>query len=68
MKLLAFALHTLMYVADGSYRLIRDRLTTCKTFFEHVRTLTHFECFEGWGHVMDFMMEGLEIGPYAKKD
>lgn len=67
MNLLAFALHTLMHVADSSYRLIRDKLPTRKTFFEHVRTLTHYQCFESWGHLMDFMMEGLEIGPYAKK-
>ncbi len=67
MNLLAFALHTLMHVSEDSYRLIRDKLPTRKIFFEHVRTLTHYQCFESWDHLMDFMMKGLEIGPYAKK-
>ena len=67
MNLLAFALHTLMHVSEDSYRLIRDKLPTRKIFFEHVRTLTHYQCFESWDHLMDFMMKGLEIGPYAKR-
>lgn len=66
MNLLAFALHTLMHLEESAYKLIRDRLPTRKTFFEHVRTLTHYHCFESWDDLMDFMMKGLEIGPYAR--
>ena len=26
--------------------------------------LTRYHCFDSWGGMMDFMMRGLEIGPY----
>lgn len=67
LNLLAFALHTLLYVADDSYRLIRDKLPTRRTFFEHVRALTYYQCFDSWENLLDFMMRGLKLGPYAKK-
>lgn len=67
MNLLAFALHTLLHMEEPSYRLIRDELPTRKIFFEHVRALTHYHFFENWTELLDFMMKGLEIGPYAKK-
>jgi hypothetical protein len=43
---------------------VRNRLVKRKTFFGHVRALTCYHCFEGWDELMDFMMRGLEIGPY----
>ena len=67
MNLLAFALHTLLHMEEPSYRLIRDELPTRKIFFEHVRALTHYHFFESWTELLDFMMKGLEIGPYDKK-
>jgi hypothetical protein len=51
-----------------AYRLIRAKLPTRKTFFEHVRTLMHYIDFPSWEAMMDFMMRGLEIGPYAVVD
>jgi len=65
MNLLAFGLHTLLELADESYRLIRDTVGARRTFFEHIRTLTRYLHFESWERLMDFMMRGLEIGPYA---
>jgi len=65
MNLLAFGLHTLLELDDASYRLIRATLGARRTFFEHVRTLTSYLHFESWERLMDFMMGGLEIGPYA---
>lgn len=64
MNILAFLLHTLLDLADNACQLVRNRLVKRKTFFEHVRALTCYHCFEGWGELMDFMMRGLEIGPY----
>jgi len=65
MNLLAFGLHTLLELADASYRLIRATLGPRRRFFQHVEALTSYLHFESWQRLMDFMMQGLEIGPYA---
>lgn len=67
LNLLAFLVHTALGLLDEPYRLLRARLSTRRTFFEHVRTLTFYIYFPGWSELMDFMMKGLELGPYAKK-
>lgn len=64
MNVPAFQLHTLLDEGDESYRLIRDALPSGKTFFDHLRALTVYICFPSWSDLMDFMMKGLEIGPY----
>jgi hypothetical protein len=64
MNILAFLLHTLLEVDDKAYLLIREALGARKTFFEHVRALTHYRCFVNWDEMMDFMLRGLELGPY----
>jgi hypothetical protein len=65
MNLLAFGLHTLLELADASYRLIRATLGPRRRFFQHLEALTCYLLFESWERLMDFMMRGLEIGPYA---
>jgi len=65
MNLLAFGLHTLLELADQSYRLIRATVGARRTFFQHIQALTIYLHFETWERLMDFMMRGLEIGPYA---
>jgi hypothetical protein len=65
MNLLAFGLHTLLELADESYRLIRATLGPRRRFFQHLEALTSYLHFESWERLMDFMMRGLEIGPYA---
>jgi hypothetical protein len=65
MNLLAFALHTFLELGDESYRLIRAQLGARRTFFQHLQAVTTYWHFEGWEPLMDFMMRGLEIGPYA---
>jgi len=65
MNLLAFGLHTLLELTDGSYRLIRATVGARRTFFQHLQALTAYLHFETWERLMDFMMRGLEIGPYA---
>lgn len=65
MNLLAFGLHTLLELADASYRLIRATLGPRRRFFQHLEALTSYLHFESWERLMDFMMRGLEIGPYA---
>jgi hypothetical protein len=65
MNLLAFGLHTLLELTDASYRLIRVTVGPRRTFFQHLQALTTYLHFETWERLMDFMMQGLEIGPYA---
>jgi hypothetical protein len=65
MNLLAFGLHTLLELTDASYRLIRGAVGARRKFFQHLEALTTYLYFETWERLMDFMMRGLEIGPYA---
>jgi hypothetical protein len=65
MNLLAFGLHTLLEVTDSSYRMIRVAVGARRKFFQHLEALTTYLYFETWERLMDFMMRGLEIGPYA---
>lgn len=58
--LLAFLFHTLLDFIDDKYRLIRKKLPSRKTFFDDIRALTRYICFENWDHLMNFMMEGLK--------
>ncbi|MEI8123058.1 MAG: ISNCY family transposase [bacterium] len=68
MNMLALLTHTFLAYCDESYRLIRATLPTRKTFFEHIRALMHYHCFPSWEALMDFMMRGLEIGPYSPQE
>jgi hypothetical protein len=65
LNLLAFGLHTLLELADQSYRLIRAAVGPRRRFFQHLEALTTYLYFETWERLMDFMMRGLKIGPYA---
>ena len=67
MNLLAFAMHTLLEVTDESYRLIRGAVGARRKFFQHLEALTTYIYFETWERLMDFMMRGLQIGPYANQ-
>ena len=66
MNILAFLYHTFLTFTDANYRLIRATLPTRKTFFDDLRALTRYMLFPSWDALMDFMMRGLEIGPYVR--
>lgn len=66
LNILAFLYHTFLSFTDEHYRLIRATLPTRQTFFDDLRALTRYLLFAHWDALMDFMMRGLEIGPYAK--
>jgi hypothetical protein len=59
--ILAFLFHTVLEIMDSKYRLIRKHLPRRDTFFHDIRALTKYLCFDSWTHLMDFMMEGLEL-------
>jgi hypothetical protein len=65
MNLLAFGLHTLLDLTQERYRLIRSTVGARRKFLQHLAALTTYLDFETWERLMDFMMRGLEIGPYA---
>lgn len=67
LNILAFLYHTFLSFTDEKYRLIRATLPTRKTFFDDLRALTRYLLFASWDALMDFMLAGLEIGPYAKR-
>jgi hypothetical protein len=67
LNILAFLHHTFLDFCDENYRLIRATLPTRQTFFDDLRALTRYFLFANWEALMDFMMQGLEIGPYAPK-
>jgi len=67
LNILAFLFHGFLTFCDDAYRLIRATLPTRKTFFDDTRALLRYMCFPSWDVLMDFMMRGLEIGPYEVK-
>jgi hypothetical protein len=58
---LSFLIHTVLKYFDERYRLVRQELGSRKTFFDDIRALTRYICFDSWHHLLETMMEGLEI-------
>jgi hypothetical protein len=61
LNLLACLFHTVLAWCDDRYALIRQVLGRRQTFFEDIRALTRYTVFDGWHHLMDFMITGLEL-------
>ncbi len=60
-NLLAFLFHTVLNIFDNKYKMIRKELPSRKTFFDDIRALTRYICFESWDNLMNFMIRGLEL-------
>src|SRR5437867_8181230 len=63
LNLLAFLLHTVLEWSDDQYTLLRRVLARRQTFFEDIRALTRYMVFDSWDHLMNFMIQGLELQP-----
>jgi len=63
LNLLAFLFHTVLEWSDDQYALLRRVLARRQTFFDDIRALTRYMVFENWDHLMDFMIQGLELQP-----
>jgi len=61
LNILSLLFHTLLELLDDKYQLIRAHLPTRKTFFDDLRALTRYLCFDSWDHLLSFMLEGLEL-------
>lgn len=61
LNLLAFLLHTAQNLCTRKVQVLRAALGTRRNFFEHVRALTCYHCFDSYQALLDFMLQGLEI-------
>jgi hypothetical protein len=61
LNLLAFLLHTVLDLCDAIYQRVRTHLRVRTTFFNDLRTLTHYLYFEGWDQLLNFMYVQLEL-------
>jgi hypothetical protein len=61
--LLAFLCHTALQLCDDAYQRLRAELGPRRTFFGDLRTLTRYIYFESWGHLIAFMIRGLDMAP-----
>ena len=64
--LLAYLLHTLLDLMDNKFRLLRQKLPSRKRLFDDMKALTTYLCFDSWGHLLDFMLEGRSYRPENK--
>jgi hypothetical protein len=61
LNLLAFLFHTVLGWVDQKYQLVTQALAARQTFFQDLQALTRYLLFESWDHLLDFMLQGLEI-------
>lgn len=61
MNLLAFLIHTVFELMDHRYQALRKALGARKNFFNDIRALTRYFVFKNWDHLLDFMIQQLEI-------
>ena len=46
---------------DHKYHLVRQVLASRQAFFQDLQALTRYLQFDSWAHLLDFMLQGLEI-------
>jgi hypothetical protein len=61
LNILAFLVHTVLEWFDQCYALVRNGLSSRKTFFDDIRALTRYMQFDSWQSLLKFMLEGLEV-------
>lgn len=60
MIIMAFLFHTLLEIDDELYRLIRQKISRRDAFFNDLRALTGYLCFNSWHALFYFMLRGRE--------
>ena len=60
-NLIAFLFHTVLEFFDKRYTLLRKSLRRRQTFFEDIRALTRYWCFDSWDDLLRFMLRGLKL-------
>ena len=61
LNLLGFLFHNVLELVNVSYQKIREKLVRRKTFFNDIRALLKYICFESWEDLLIFILtEGEE--------
>ncbi|MGA7952192.1 MAG: hypothetical protein WCA07_01610 [Gloeobacterales cyanobacterium] len=60
LNLLAFLFHTGLHLVDSAYQRIRKQRGTRQGFFHDIQTLTKYFLFDGWKHLIRFMLDDRE--------
>lgn len=60
MTLLAFLFHTILELSDKAYQELRSMLSSRIKFFNDLRALTTYWCFDSWDDLISFMIRGLK--------
>jgi len=60
-NLSAFLFHTALDIFDNKYKMLRKQLPSRKTFFDDIRALTRYICFDSRESLLNFMIRGLEL-------
>ncbi|MCK5902699.1 MAG: hypothetical protein KAG28_06065 [Cocleimonas sp.] len=53
MNRLSFLVHTLLEFFDQPYQSVPEALGSRKTFFNDIRALTRYICFDRWHHLLE---------------
>jgi len=61
LHLIAFLFHTVLGWVDPKYHVLRQTLAARQTFFHDLQALTRYLLFDSWDHLLNFMLQGLEI-------
>lgn len=61
MNLLAFLFHTMLDLYDRRYQVLRHAVGRRDAFFNDIRALTRYMCFDSWNALLLFMLKGLKI-------
>jgi hypothetical protein len=59
--------YNVLDLLDARYRAVPARLPSRRTFLEHLRALVQYLPFDTWGHLFDFMLDGLDTAPRKAK-
>ena len=63
LNLLAFLLHTVLWLTEPAAQAIRAELGNLQTFWTDVRTLTRYFYYPSWAALFTFMATQLELNP-----
>lgn len=60
MNILAFAFHTVQDFCNDKYITLRAMIGSRKKFFEHMKILLIYNCFDDFDDMLDWMIQGLK--------
>ena len=58
--ILAYLMHTVLEWCDGQYRQLRQKLPSRQRFFNDLRAIACYLCFDSWDAMLAFMIQALD--------